>query len=83
MPPGPPSVELESPQSIQKILRSMDPDELRTLSHHLRESYELIYEESIAGVVVAPSSDSPTSNTVRAVIICRDIAALLETTANT
>lgn len=77
----PPSGELESPQSIQEILRSMDPDELRTHSHHLRESYELIYEEPTDGVVIALPSASPSPSTLRAVIICRDIAALLETAA--
>lgn len=79
MSPEPPSVELESPESIQAILRSMNPDELRTLSHSLRASYELIYEETTDGVVIAPPADSLAPSTVRAVIICRDIAALLET----
>lgn len=81
MPQGPLSVELESPQSIQEILLFMDPDELRIVSQSLRGSYDLIYEETTAGVVIAPPSDSPASSTVRAVTICRDIAAILETTA--
>lgn len=78
MPQGPPSVELEAPQSIQEILLSMDSDELRSVSQNLRESYDLIYEETADGIVIAPSSDSPASSTVRVVVICRDIAALLE-----
>lgn len=78
----PPSGELEAPQPIQELLLSMDADELRGVSQYLRESYDLIYEETTDGVIIAPPSNSPASSTVRAVVICRDIAALLETSAS-
>ena len=80
---GPPSVELEAPQSIQGILLSMDVDELRKVSHDLRKSSDLIYEETTEGVIIAPPSNSPASSTVRAVVICRDIAALLDSNVGT
>lgn len=79
---GPPSDELDSPESIQEILLSMDCDDLQALSAQLRESYDLLYEETTTGVVVAPPSDSPAPCTVRAAVICRDIAALLDTSAD-
>lgn len=82
MPPRPPSDELDSPGSIQEILLSMDCDDLQALSAQLRKSYDLLYEETTTGVVVAPPSDSPAPQTVRASIICRDIAELLDTTAD-
>lgn len=80
---GPSSGELEAPQPIQEILLSMDAPELRSVSQRLRESYDLIYEETSEGIIIAPPSDSPASSTVRAVVICRDIAALLETSGGT
>ncbi len=83
MPQGPSSGELEAPQPIQETLLSMDADELRSVSQHLRESYDLIYEETSEGVIIAPPSDSSASSTIRAVVICRDIAALLETSGGT
>lgn len=79
---GPPSGELEAPQSIQELLLSMDADELRGVSQHFRKSHNLIYEETAEGVIIAPPSDAPASSTVRAVVICRDVAALLETNAS-
>lgn len=78
-----PSDELESPESIQEVLLAMNPNDLPTLLEQLRESYDLIYEETSEGVIIAPPSDSPTSSTVRAVVICRDIAALLDTSGGT
>lgn len=76
----PSSDELDSPESIQEILLSMDCDDLQTLSAQLRESYDLLYEETSNSVVIATPSDSPAPQTVRASIICRDIAELLNTT---
>lgn len=60
----------------------MNPNDLHTLSEQLRESYDLLYEETSDGVVIVPPSDSPAPRTVRASIICRDLAELLDTTAD-
>lgn len=82
MPNDPPSTELDSPEPIQEILLSMDPDALHALSQQLRDSHDLVYEKTAASVVIAPPSNSPPSRAVRASVVCRDIAELLETAAD-
>lgn len=79
----PSSEEIASPEPIHEILLSMEPDELRALFRHLRDTYDLLHQEAATGVLVAPPSDSPAPSTMRAVAICRDVAELLDTTADT
>lgn len=75
----PPSADLTAPEPIQEILLTMDRDELQTLSRRLRSEHELVFAEATAGTLIAPPSDSPTDSSVRASVICHDIAELLDT----
>ena len=41
----PSSEEFASPEPIHEILLSMEPNELRALSRHLRDTYDLLHQE--------------------------------------
>lgn len=75
----PSSSDLAAPESVQEILLTMDRSELLALSRRLRSEHELVFAESAAGTLIAPSSDHPEDSNVRASVICRDIAELLDT----
>ncbi|WP_122091243.1 hypothetical protein [Halalkalicoccus subterraneus] len=71
------SPDLTAPESIQEILLAMDQRELQALSKRLRAEHDLVFAETTSGTLVAPPSDSPSESSVRASVICRDIAELL------
>lgn len=72
------SPDLTAPESIQEILLAMDRQELQALSQRLRAEHDLVFAEATNGTLVAPPSDLPPESSVRASVICRDIAELLD-----